>query len=115
DVSGNAFTNPDATVVLFAMNDNFGHPGDILFDDGISRTADGYYTCANGSPSRGYGMVVGFPPGSVLSQLAGTSTGVNRACPKLLVHGATTDLSQAQATANDPNPINRLIRVNMTA
>src|SRR5258705_12496623 len=33
DVAGDASTNPDATVVLFAMNDNFGNPGDVLFDD----------------------------------------------------------------------------------
>src|SRR4029077_14908949 len=37
---GNAFTNADATVVLFAMNNNFGNPGDILFDDGINRSSD---------------------------------------------------------------------------
>ena len=31
DISGgNAFTNADATVVLFAMNNNFGNPGDVL-------------------------------------------------------------------------------------
>src|SRR5256885_9605292 len=77
DVSGNGFTNAAATVVLFAMNNNFGNPGDILFDDGISRTSDGYYTCGNGSPSRGYGMIVGFPPGSVLAQMASTATGAN--------------------------------------
>ena len=71
DVSGgNAFTNANATVVLFAMNDNFGFPGDVMFDDGIPRTYDGYYGCANGSPSRNCGLVVGFPPGSVLVQLS---------------------------------------------
>jgi hypothetical protein len=113
DVSGgNAFTNADATVVFFAMNDNFGNPGDILFDDGVSRTGDGYYTCANGSPSRGYGMVVSFPPGSVLSQMAGTSTGGNRACPKLLVHAATTDKTMAINSAGASDPTQRLIYVN---
>ena len=30
------------------------------------------------------------------------------------MHGATTSLSTAQATANDPNPVNRLIYVNTT-
>jgi len=114
DVGGDAFNNPDATVVFFAMNDNFGNPGDILFDDGISRTSDGYYSCANGSPSRGFGMRVGFPPGSVLTQLASSAPGSNRACPKLLVHGVTTSASLAQSTANDPNPVNRLILVNAT-
>jgi hypothetical protein len=112
NINGQAYTNADATVVFFAMNDNFGNPGDVMFDDGVSRTSDGYYGCANGSPSRGIAMIVGFPPGSVLSQMASTSTSSNRACSKLLVHGATTSLAMAQATANDPTPQNRLLLVN---
>ncbi len=122
---GNALTNPAATVVLFAMNDNFGYPGDITFDDGVSRTSDGFYGVAtNGSPtadtslsnSRGYGLIVGFPPGTLLTQLSssGDVWGGGRAYHRLLVHGATTSSSQAQATANDPNPVNRLIYVNTT-
>jgi hypothetical protein len=116
DVSGGGdpFTNADATVVFFAMNDNYNFPGDVLFDDGISRAPDGYYGCNNGSPSRGFGMRVGFPPGSVLVQLASSSPGANRACEKLLVHNATTSSSVAASTANDPNPVNRAIRVNAT-
>ncbi len=108
-----AYNNPDATVVLFAMNDKYSYPGDILFDDGVTRTSDGYYTCANGSPSRGIGIVVGFPPGSVLSQMATTSPGGGngRTCPRLLVHYATQNLSEAISTANDPTPINRKIYV----
>ena len=108
-----SYTNPDATVLLFAINDNYGFPGDILFDDGVSRASDGYYACANGSPSRGFGLVVGFPPGSVLAQMATTSpgSGNSRTCPKLLVHGATTNFAQAQATANAQNPADRLIYV----
>jgi hypothetical protein len=105
-------SNPqDQDVVLFVMNDNFGYPGDIEFDDGVSRVSDGYYSCANGSPSRGLGLVVGFPPGSVLAQLSSTAPGGNRACPKLLVHYATQNKSEAISTANDPNPINRKIYV----
>src|SRR3974377_867937 len=50
DVTGDAYTNANSTVVLFAMNDNYGFPGDVLFDDGVSRTSDGYYMCNNGSP-----------------------------------------------------------------
>ncbi|HXR04956.1 MAG TPA: alpha-amylase family glycosyl hydrolase [Verrucomicrobiae bacterium] len=125
---GNAYTNPAATVVFYAMNDNFGNPGDIAFDDGVSRTSDGYYlvitNTADGSPnadiyvsnSRYYGMVVGFPPGTLLTQLSssGDLSGGNRAFHQLLVHGATTSLSTAQSTANDPNPANRLIYVNTT-
>src|SRR5205085_2064925 len=115
DVSGgDASTNVNATVVLFVMNDNFAFPGDILFDDGVSRTSDGYYSCANGSPSRGCGLRVSFPPGSVLSQLASSSPGANRACAKLLVHGATNSMSAAQSSAGASNPMDRLIYVNAT-
>src|SRR5205814_5914659 len=31
----NSYDNPDATVVLFAMNDNYRDPGDISFDDTV--------------------------------------------------------------------------------
>jgi len=108
-----AYNNPDATVVLFAMNDNYGFPGDILFDDGITRTSDGYYGCANGSPSRGVGLVVGFPPGSVLSQMATSSPGGGngRTCQKLLVHYATQIANDAATNANNPIAINRKIYV----
>ena len=83
--NGDAFTNADATVMIFVANNNTGFPGDISFDDGIVRPSDGYYNCGpNGNPSRGYAMRVGFPPGSVLSQLASSAPGSDRACPKLL-------------------------------
>jgi hypothetical protein len=98
-------------VVLFGLNDNYGNPGDISFDDGISRTSDGYYGGKSISNSRGVGVVVGFPPGSVLVQMAKSSSGSDRAYKKLLVHGATKDSSLAQSTANDPTPQNRLIYV----
>jgi hypothetical protein len=115
NVNGQAYTNADATCVFFAANNDTGYPGDINFDDGISRTTDGYYACGpNGNPSRGYAMCVGFPPGSVLSQMATSAPGSNRACPKLLVHGATTNSALAQSTANDPTPANRLLLVNTT-
>src|SRR5205823_2748498 len=115
DVSGgNPYTNADATVVFFAMNNNFGNPGDVSFDDGVTRTADGYYTCAQSSNVRANGMIVGFPPGSVLSQLASSATAANRACPKLLVHRATTDKTLAQSSASAGNAIDRLIYVNTT-
>jgi hypothetical protein len=126
---GNAFTNPASTVVFYAMNDKGGgSSGDIAFNDGVSQTSDGYYlvgtNTANGANtanisipnSRGCGLIVGFPPGTLLTQLssAGTVAGGNRAFYRLLVHGATNNLSAAQATANDPNPVNRLIYVNTT-
>ena len=110
-----AFSNPDATVVLFAMNDNFGNPGDIAFDDGISRTPDGFYTCTpNSNLTRPWALRVGFPPGSLLSQLASSAPGADRACPKLLVHSATTDPAQAQATATASYAPDRLLLVNAT-
>jgi hypothetical protein len=123
---GNAYTNPAATVVLYAMNDKGGSSGDIAFDDGVSRSSDGYYLVATNTASgsntadvsapnsRGYGLIVGFPPGTLLTQLSssGDVAGNNRAFHRLLVHGATNNFSAAQATANDPNPVNRLIYVN---
>jgi hypothetical protein len=106
-----AYTNADATVVFFAMNDNYGFPGDISFDDGISRPSDGYYGTGPVSNSRNLGLVVGFPPGTVLAQLASSSPGADRAYAALLVHSATTNYQDAVNSANDPNPVNRLIYV----
>src|SRR5262249_43481147 len=106
-----AYTNADATVVFFAMNDNFGFPGDISFDDGISRTSDGYYGTGPVSNSRNLGLVVGFPPGSVLAQLASSSPGADRAYAHLLVHRSTTSYQDAMNSAGAPNPIDRLIYV----
>jgi hypothetical protein len=105
---------PDQDVVLFAMNDNFGFPGDISFDDGISRTSDNYYGTQPVSNSRGYGLVVQFPPGSVLAQLATTTPGANRAYARLLVHKATTDRTAAMNSASAPNAVDRLVLVNTT-
>ena len=101
----------DQTVVLFVMNDNYGNPGDISFDDGAAQqTAGTFYECFPVDNSRGQGLVVGFPPGSVLVQLA-DSPGKSRACEKLLVRQATSSRSEADATRNDANPINRKVYV----
>ncbi|HVM48261.1 MAG TPA: alpha-amylase family glycosyl hydrolase [Candidatus Acidoferrum sp.] len=114
--TSDAYDDPDATVLLFAMNATYNNPqGDVLFDDGISRTADGYYTCwESNTPSKGYGLNVGFPPGSVLSQMASTSPGGGnlRTCPKLLVHAATTNYTDAYNSRNASDPTQRLIYVN---
>jgi hypothetical protein len=104
-----AYDNPDATVLLFAMNDNYA--SSISFDDGAAQTTSGtFYECFPVNNSRGQGLVVGFPPGSVLVQLA-DSPNRNSACSKLLVRLATQNLAEAQATANDPNPVNRKVYV----
>jgi glycosidase len=104
-------------VVLFGMNDKTSYPGDISFDDGVTRTSDGYYlnpsntTSTAVSNSRGVGIVVGFAPGSVLVQLASSSPTGGRAYQKLLVHGATTSLSAALSSTNAGDPTQRLIYV----
>jgi glycosidase len=104
-------------VALFGMNDDTAYPGDISFDDGVTRTSDGYYlnsaytTSTAVSNSRNVGIVVGFAPGSVLSQLASSSPTGGRAYQKLLVHAATQSLSAAQASTNATDPTQRLIYV----
>jgi hypothetical protein len=110
----------DQVTLLFAMNDYMvAGQGDQCFDDGVAQLTDGtYYDCFPVINSRGVGLVVGFPPGSVLSQLASGPTGSTNedwvfdnsgACSKLLVRNATASLAEAQATANDPNPVNRAV------
>lgn len=104
-------------VVLFGMNDLTGGTADISFDDGVSRTSDGYYqnsaysTSTAVSNSRGVGVVVGFAPGTILAQLSISSPTGGRAYTQLMVHGATQSLSAAQASANAANPWDRLIYV----
>jgi len=100
---------PDQTTVVFIMNDNYA--SDISFDDGVGQaTAGTYYECFPVASSRNIGLVVGFPPGSVLYQLA-DSPNKSSACSKLLVRNATSSLATAQSTANDANPVNRAIYV----
>ena len=112
---GNSAAPPTQDVALFGMNDKTSYPGDITFDDGVSRTSDGYYlnpsntTSTAVSNSRNVGLAVGFAPGSVLVQLATSSPTGGRAYQKLLVHGATSSFSTAQSTANASNPTQRLI------
>lgn len=99
----------DQTTVVFIMNDNYA--SDISFDDGVSQaTAGTYYECFPVASSRGVGLAVSFPPGSVLYQLA-DSPSKTSACTKLLVRNATSSLAAAQSTANDANPVNRAVYV----
>ncbi len=101
----------DQTVVLFAMNDNYSDSGDISFDDGVAQDDTGMpATCYPVLNSRGQGLVVGFPPGSRLRQMA-DSSGKERACAELLVRLATNDKTEAQNSINDTNPANRKIFV----
>jgi glycosidase len=101
----------DQTVVLFAMNDNYGNPGDTSFDDDVAQSDTGMpSTCYPVQNSRHQGLAVGFPPGSWLSQLA-DSPGKDRACPKILVRLATQNQADATASQNDPNPVNRKVWV----
>jgi glycosidase len=114
---GNGSQPQTQDVALFALNTKTDFPADISFDDGVTRTSDGYYlnpantTSTAVSNSRGVGLVVGFAPGSVLAQLASSSPTGGRAYTKLLVHGATNSLSAAQASANSADPAQRLIYV----
>jgi glycosidase len=98
-------------VALLALNTKTNYPGDITFDDGVSRTSDGYYGSISVSNSKAQGLAVGFAPGSVLVQLASSSPTGGRAYQKLLVHGATSSLSAAQSSANNSSPTQRLIYV----
>ena len=105
-------SNPqDQDVAFFALNTKTSYPGDISFDDGVSRTSDGYYGGIAVSNSRNLGLAVGFPPGSVLVQLASSSPTGGRAYKKLLVHAATSSLAVAQSSANASDPTQRLIYV----
>jgi glycosidase len=98
-------------VALFVLNTKTSFPGDISFDDGVSRTSDGYYGGIAVSNSRNLGLAVGFPPGSVLAQLSSSSPTGGRAYKKLLVHGATSSFSTAQDSAAAADPAQRLIYV----
>ncbi len=114
---GNGAQPQTQDVALFAMNTKVSFPGDISFDDGVTRTSDGYYlnpsntTSTAVSNSRNLGLAVGFAPGSVLVQLASSSPTGGRAYNKLLVHAATSSLSAAQSSANAADPTQRLIYV----
>jgi hypothetical protein len=114
---GNASQPQTQDVVLLGINDKTSYPGDISFDDGVTRTSDGYYlnpsntTSTAVSNSRGQGICVGFAPGSVLVQLASSSPTGGRAYQKLLVHAATSSLSAATNSANASDPAQRLIYV----
>ena len=93
----------DQTVVLFAMNDNYGNPGDISFDDDVQQSDSGMpSTCYPVVNSRHQGLVVGFAPGTRLAQLA-DAPGKSRACSEVIVRQATTDKGEAEASKRRSN------------
>jgi len=102
----------DQSVVLFGMNDNFsGTSGDISFDDNAAQNDAGMpSTCYPVQNSRNVGLVVGFPPGSWLTQLA-DSPNKERACPRLLVRLATQVYQDAATNANHADPVMRKVYV----
>jgi glycosidase len=89
--------------VLCVINTKTGPSADITFDDTVGQTYDGYYGGQPITNNRAQGLAVGFPPGSVLVQLASSSPTGGRAYQKLLVHAATTSLSAAQADSSRTN------------
>jgi len=108
---GNGAQPQTQDVALCVINTKTGTSADITFDDGVGQIYDGYYGGVPITNSKGQGLVVGFAPGSVLVQLAGSSPTGGRAYQKLLVHAATTSLSAAQASVNNADPTQRLIYV----
>src|ERR1039457_3006563 len=90
-------------VVLCVINTKTGSSADITFDDTVGQTWDGYYGGQPITNNRGVGLAVGFPPGSVLVQLASSSPTGGRAYQKLLVHAATTSWAAANADSSRTN------------
>jgi glycosidase len=106
-------TQPETQAVsLTLINTKSGGSADITFDDGVAQSTTGdYYGTISVTGSKNQGLAVGFAPGSVLVQLAGSSPTGGRAYQKLLVHQATSSLSAAQASVNASDPTQRLIYV----
>ncbi len=107
----------DQNVALFVMNDNFCTSsggdtcGDVAFDDGVAQNDSGMPSTCYGAPtSRGVGLAVSYPPGSILVQMA-DSPYKERACPRILVRNVTLNLAAAQASINASNPVDRLVYV----
>jgi len=82
-------------VVLFAMNDNFGNPGDEYFVDGINDVLPPSYAVPAGTGGNLQGLAVGFPVGSVLHQLATSTPGYSRTFSTVTVRPATNTKSVA--------------------
>jgi len=88
----------DQTVVLFAMNDNYGFPGDIAFVDGEGETFPAGVNKPPGTGGDAQGIAVSFPPGSVLVQLATSTPGYDRTYKKATVRPATNSRAAASGS-----------------
>jgi hypothetical protein len=92
-------TNPwTQDVVLFAMNDNTGNPGDEYFFDnfGDSGSLPASFAVPAGANGTMQGMVVNFPIGAVLHQLATSTPGYSRTFQTVTVRTATNTKSVAE-------------------
>jgi hypothetical protein len=85
-------------VVLFAMNDNFGDPGDEYFCDGVDDILPSSYAVPAGTGGNMQGMVVNFPIGTVLYQLATSTPGYSRTFKTVTVRTATNTKSAANGS-----------------
>ena len=88
----------DQTVVLFALNDNYGFPGDVAFVDGEGEAFPSGVNRPPGVGADSQGLAVSFPPGSVLAQLAVSAPGYERTYKKVTVRNATNSRATAQAS-----------------
>lgn len=85
----------DQDVCLFVMNDKTSFPGDVMFIDNIGDVLPGA-SLPPGANGTNQGMVVQFPPGAVLSQLATSTPGYDRTFKKVTVRAATNSKTTAQ-------------------
>lgn len=88
----------DQTVVLFAMNDNYSAQGDAAFVDGEGEAFPSGVNKPPGTLGDAQGLVVNFPPGSVLSQLVTGTAGYDRTYKRVTVRPATNTRSVATAS-----------------
>ena len=91
-------TAKDEVVVLFAANDNLGNPGDEYFVDNVGDVLPSSFVVPPGASGDMQGMAVSFPPGSVLHQLATSTSGYDRTFKTVTVRTATNTRSVATAS-----------------
>ena len=94
-VSTNQWTQD---VVLFAMNNNTGNPGDEYFVDNVDDVLPSSYAVPAGANGDMQGMAVNFPVGSVLHQLATSTPGYSRTFQTVTVRPAVSTRAAAVAS-----------------